>query len=162
MIVFSKTEEEHLHCLCIVFECFREHSLKLKPTKCEFFKNEINYLAHHISKEGVQPSKENLKAVARFILPQTFTKIWAFLGSVGHYQPFIKGFPCIAQPPHVYLSGEGISKRSEHVMLMEDVLGAFEALKNACLMFPVPAFADFNKLFLLETDGSKGKGINLI
>ena len=38
VIVFSKVEEEHLHCLCIVFECFREHNLKLKPTKCEFFK----------------------------------------------------------------------------------------------------------------------------
>ena len=57
MIVFSKTEEEHLHCLCVVFEHFREQNLKLKPTKCEFFKNKINYLAHHISKEGVQSSK---------------------------------------------------------------------------------------------------------
>ena len=53
MIVFSKMEEEHLHCLPIVFENFREHNLNLKPTKCEFFKNEINYLAHHFSKEGV-------------------------------------------------------------------------------------------------------------
>ena len=53
MIIFSKMEEEHLHHLCVVFECFREHNLKLTLTKCKFFKNEINYLAHHISKEGV-------------------------------------------------------------------------------------------------------------
>ena len=59
MIVFSKTEEEHLHHLCIVFECFREHHLKLKPTNCEFFKSKINYLAYHVSKEGIQLSKEN-------------------------------------------------------------------------------------------------------
>ena len=84
MIVFSKTEEEDLHCLWIVFKCFREHNLKLKPTKCEFFKNEIIYLAHHISNEGVQPSKENLKAVARFAPSQTYTKIQVFLGLVGH------------------------------------------------------------------------------
>ena len=32
--VFSKTEEEHLHHLCIVFKDFREHNLKLKLTKC--------------------------------------------------------------------------------------------------------------------------------
>ena len=64
VIVFSKTEEEHLQCLCVVFECFWEHNLKLKPSKCEFFHNEINYLAHHVSKEGVHASKENLKAVA--------------------------------------------------------------------------------------------------
>ena len=55
MIIFSKTEKEHLHYMHIVFECFREHNLRLKPTKCKFFKKEINYLAHHISKEGVWP-----------------------------------------------------------------------------------------------------------
>ena len=53
IIVFSKMEEEHLHHLHVVFEHLREHILKLKPTKCEFFRNKINYLAHHVSKEGV-------------------------------------------------------------------------------------------------------------
>ena len=62
VIVFLKTEEEHLHYLHIVFKHFREHHLKLKLTKSEFFKSEIIYLAHHVSKEGIWPSKENLKA----------------------------------------------------------------------------------------------------
>ena len=85
MIIISKMEEEHLHHLCIVFEHFREHNLKLKQMKCEFFKNHTNYLAHHVFKDSVQPSKENLMAVARFTPPQTYTKIQAFLGLVGHY-----------------------------------------------------------------------------
>ena len=75
VIIFSKTEEAHLHHLHIVFEHFREHNLKLKPTKYEFIRNEINYLALHISKEGIKPSKENLKAVAEFTPPQTYTAI---------------------------------------------------------------------------------------
>ena len=70
MLVFSKMEEEHVQCLCVAFNCFWEHNLKLKSAKCEFFQNEINYLAHHASKSGVRPSKENLKAVAEFALPQ--------------------------------------------------------------------------------------------
>ena len=41
----------------VVFECLREHGLKLKPTKCDLFKTEIIYLAHHMSKEGVKPSE---------------------------------------------------------------------------------------------------------
>ena len=53
MTVFRKMEEEYLQCLCIAFDDFREHILRLKPTKCEFFWNEINYLAHHISREDV-------------------------------------------------------------------------------------------------------------
>ena len=48
VIIFSNMEEEHLHHLCHVFKHFREHNLKFKPTKCEFFKNEINNLAHHV------------------------------------------------------------------------------------------------------------------
>ena len=92
VIVFSKTKEEHMQCLHAVFEHFQEHKLKLKLSKCAFFCSEINYLAHHVSKEGIWPSKENLKFVAEFTLPKTYTKIWAFLGLVGHYPQFIKGF----------------------------------------------------------------------
>ena len=73
MIFFSKTAEEHLQCLHIVFKCFQEHNLKLKLSKCEFFHNEINYLAHHVSKEGIWPSKDNVKTVAEFTPPQTYT-----------------------------------------------------------------------------------------
>ena len=79
-------EEEHIQCLCIVFDHFWEHNLKLKPTKCEFFWSEINYLAHHVYKEGVRPSKENLKVVAELTLSKTYMEISAFLGLVGHYQ----------------------------------------------------------------------------
>ena len=52
-----------------VFNQFWEHNLRLKPSKCEFFRDEINYLAHHVSEEGMQQSKETLKAVAEFALP---------------------------------------------------------------------------------------------
>ena len=48
--------EENLHSLCVVFDWFREFNLKLKPSKCILFKEEINYLAHQVSKEGVQPT----------------------------------------------------------------------------------------------------------
>ena len=86
VIVFSKMEEEHLQHLCFVFEHFWEQNLKLKTTKCEFFQNKINYLAHYVSREGVRSSKENLKVVAKFTLLQTYMEIQAFLGLVGYYQ----------------------------------------------------------------------------
>ena len=147
---FLKAEEEHLQCLCIVFDCFRKHNLRLKPTKCKFLWNEIPYLAHHISREGVQPSKENLKPVAEFAPPWTYTNIWAFLGLVGYYQQFIKEFACIVQSLHKNPSGEVASKKNKQVMLMEEALGAFEMFKKTCPELPVLAFADFNKPFLLK------------
>ena len=60
VIVYSKMPAEHLQRMWVVFDCLRMHDLKLKSSKCDLFKTEINYLAHHVSKAGVLPSKKNL------------------------------------------------------------------------------------------------------
>ena len=144
IVVFLQTSEEHLHWLWVVFDQFREHNLKLKPLKCNLFREEITYWAHQVLKEGVQPSNLNLTAIAECMLPQTYTEVCAF-----------HGFACIAQPLREHLAGEGASRKSEWVLLSEDALKAFEALKQACMTAPILAFADYTKPFLLETDASK-------
>ena len=65
VIVFSKMEEEHLKCLHIVFDHFWENNLRLKPTVGEFVWDEIDYLAHIVSKEGVAQQRES-KSSGRF------------------------------------------------------------------------------------------------
>ena len=158
VIVFSHTEEEHLERMRVIFDRLREHNLKLKPSKCEVFKTEINYLAHHVSKKGVQPSKKNLESIAQCPPPDTYTKVKSFVGLVGHYRRFIKGFARIAAPLYDLTSGENKDKKSERVDLPTEALEAFEHLKAACLQAPILAFPDFDKPFLLETDAS-GKGL---
>ena len=155
LIVFSQTAEEHLHRSCVVFNCLRECNLKLKPLKCSLFREEINYLAHKVSKAGIRPSNINVKAIAEYTPLQTYTEIRAFLGLVGHYRHFIKGFSQIAQPFNEHLAGEGASRKLERVSLSEGALKAFETLKRACMNSPVLAFADYTKDFLLETDTSR-------
>ena len=86
VIVFGRTEEEHLEHLQVVFEHFREFNLKLKPSKCNLFQSEIIYLVHHVSKEGVHPSKDNVHAIEEFPMPETFTQVRAFCGLAGHYR----------------------------------------------------------------------------
>ena len=151
VIVFSHTEEEHLERMRVIFDCLREHGLKLKPSKCEVFRTEINYLAHHVSKKGVQPSKKNLESIAQCPPPDTYTKVKSFVGLVGHYRRFIKGFARIAAPLYDLTSGENKDKKSERVDLPAEDFEAFEHLKVACLQAPILAFPDFNKPFLLET-----------
>ena len=75
IILFSKMKEEYVQHLYVVFDHFQKHNLKLKPTRCKFFWDEITYLSHHVSKEGVRPSKENLIAMAEVALPQTYMEI---------------------------------------------------------------------------------------
>ena len=61
-----------------------------------------------------------------------------------------------------HLAGEGASRKLEWVLISEDALEAFKALKQACMSSPVLAFADYTKDFLLKTDASKeGLGVVL-
>ena len=154
VIVFSEMPEEHLLRMRVVFNCLREHGLKLKPSKCDVFKTEINYLAHHVSKEGVRPSKKNLESIAQCPPSNTYTKVKSFVGLVGHYRCFIKGFAKIVAPLYDLTSGENKDKKSEHVDLSPEAREAFERLKANCLQAPILAFPDFKKPFLLETDAS--------
>ena len=141
--MFSHTKEEHLERMRVIFDRLREHGLKSKPSKCEVFKTEINYLAHHVSKKGVQPSKKNLESIAQCPPPDTYTKVKSFVGLVGHYRRFIKGFARIAAPLYDLTSGENKDKKSERVDLLTEALEAFEHLKAACLQAPILAFSDF-------------------
>ena len=89
-------------------------------------------------------------------------EIHAFLGLVGHYQQFMKGFAQITQPLNKHLAGEGASRKTEWMSLTEDALEAFQALKQAYMSAPILTFADYTKDFLLETDASKeGLGVVL-
>ena len=161
VIVFSKMPEEHLQRMHVVFDDLHEHGLKLKPSKCDVFKLEINYLAHHVSWKGVLPSKKNLESIAQCPPPDTYTKVKSFVGLVGHYRCFIKGFAKIAAPLYDLTSGDNKDKKSEHVDLSPEAHEAFDCLKAAILQAPILAFPDFNKSFLLETDAS-GRGLGAV
>ena len=125
------------------------------------FKSEINYLAHHVSRKGVLPSKKNLESIAQCPPPDTYTKVKSFVGPVGHYRCFIKGFAKIAAPLYDLTSGNNKDKKSEHVDLSQEAHEAFYCLKAACLQTPILVFPDFNKPFLLETDAS-GRGLGAV
>ena len=154
VIIYSKTEEEHLVRLRAVLEPFMENGLKLKPSKCNFFHTEINYLGHKVSATGMEPGTKGLKGIAEIAPPTTYTQVRKFLGAMGYFCRFIKGYGKIAKPLNDLLQGENSKLKSHPVRLPPDALAAFQELKMKCLTAPVLAFADFKKPFLLETDAS--------
>ena len=82
-------------------------------------------------------------------------EVHAFLGLMGHYRQFKKGFAHIAQLLNECLTGEAASRKLEWMSLSEDALEAFNTLKQACMCVPILAFTNYMKEFLLETDASK-------
>ena len=86
IVVYARTLQDHLYRLRRVFDRFREHRLKLKPSKCAFFKEEITYLGHRVSAEGVKPATINIDKILKKRPPRTYTEIREFLGMVNHYR----------------------------------------------------------------------------
>ena len=75
VITFSNNEDDHLHHMRVIFDRFRVEHLKLKPSKCSLFRDEIVFLTHRVMKDGVQPSEEHVKAITNFPEPDSYTSI---------------------------------------------------------------------------------------
>ena len=85
VIVFSKTLEEHVFRLRAVFEKLKQAGLKLKPSKCEFFKQELTYIGHVASKDGTQTNPKKVEAIPKWPTPTNMTEVGSFLGFTNYY-----------------------------------------------------------------------------
>ena len=72
---FSKTLEEHLLRLRAVFEKLKQVGLKLKPSKCELSRQELIYLGHVLSKDGIQTDPKKVKAICEWPVPTNVTEV---------------------------------------------------------------------------------------
>ena len=66
VIVFSETLEDHIAHLKAVFDRFRSAGLMLNPGKCKIVHDEVEYLGHVVTPQGLQPNCRNLNAVRHF------------------------------------------------------------------------------------------------
>ena len=92
IIVFSRSEEEHLQHLEEIFKRLRHFDLKMKREKSSFFKKHIQYLGHLVSEQGFEPLPEKLEAIRNMLHPKTPKEVKQFLGLIGYYQKFIPRF----------------------------------------------------------------------
>ena len=130
VIVYSEMPEDPLTRLQAVFDRFTHHRLKLKPSKCHFFKEEISYLGHEISAKGMLPGQKDIKEITRMGPPMMYTGIRKFIGTIGYFHCFTKNFAQIAKPLNDLL-GCGNNKLKNHpVSLTVAAEEAFHTLKK--------------------------------
>ncbi|VDI31060.1 Hypothetical predicted protein [Mytilus galloprovincialis] len=98
ILIFSKSFEEHLNHLQLVFDRLISAGLTLKPSKCLFARPEVIYLGHKISKKGVQADISKVEAVESFPVPKTEKNVRSFLGLTNYYRKFIKGYSHLSTP----------------------------------------------------------------
>ena len=80
ILVYSKSKQEHEEHLRIVLEILREKQLYAKFSKCEFWLDQVAFLGHIISKDGVSVDPAKIKAVKDWPAPKSVTEIRSFLG----------------------------------------------------------------------------------
>ena len=146
--VFSRTFQEHLSHLRLVFNRLRTAGLKLKPSKCSFFKTEMEFLGHHVSQSGIAPLPGKIDAIRHMTQPTSLRDIQVFLGMVGYYCQFIPHFSELAEPLVRLLIKE------VPFVWDEEQDSAFNALREALASSPVLVHPDFDKPFVLFTDAS--------
>ena len=84
VIVFSATVEQQMERLRLIFDRIRSAHLQLKPKKCHLFQEEVSFLGHRVSAQGVTTEEDKVQAVREWPVPQTVKAVRAFLGLTGY------------------------------------------------------------------------------
>ena len=149
IIVFSETYEDHLEHLQAVFDRLRKANLKLKISKCDFVKKQLNYLGHIISDDGISVDPGKVSVMENLQPPENIRDVRSFLGMTSYYRKYVPNFSKIARPL------TALTRKNARFKWMDEAQTAFETLKAALLQAPILAFPDISKPFKLFTDASQ-------
>eukprot|EP00253_Pinus_taeda_P032966 PITA_32966 len=149
ILIYSCTIEEHHEHLRIVLQTLREHQLYAKFSKCDFFKAEIQYLGHVITKDGIAVDPEKIKAIMEWPVPKDVADVRSFMGLAGYYRRFVEGFSKVAFPI------TSLQKKGKLFHWTPNCQKSFEQLKHLLTTAPILSIADPNKDYVVCTDASK-------
>ena len=148
IIIVGKTFDEHLHNLSAVYKRIEGAGLKLKPAKCLFFQEKVQYLGHIVSREGITPDSDRVEKVASWPVPTSTQTVQQFLGLANYYRRFIRDFSAIAKPLH------RLTKKGATFKWTETCQSSFDKLRKCLCTPPVTVFPDVSQKFILDTDAS--------
>lgn len=149
ILCYATTWERAVEGLTLVFEKLRWAGLKLKPSKCHLFRQEVAYLGHIVSKEGIKTDPAKGRIVQNWPVPTSDADVRSFLGCAGYYRRFIKDYSEIAQPLTALL------KKHVQFIWSSGCQGSFETLKEKLTTAPILTCPVRVGTFILDTDASK-------
>jgi RNase H-like domain found in reverse transcriptase/Reverse transcriptase (RNA-dependent DNA polymerase) len=145
-----ETEEQHVqrHRTYVkrILAKLMEHNLFLKPEKCVFEQQSIEFLGVWITQGEVQMDDTKVEKVRNWRPLTNITEVRKFLDFTGYYCYFIKDYSKIARPllQLTHLTSTWHWDKDEQT--------AFETLRQAMINKPVLRQPDFIKPFFLLTD----------
>ena len=168
--MFIVKTDSHLADIQKVLRRLRENGSKLKPSKCELFKNRVKYLGHIVSHDGYQIDTSNVRAInaLRQSNPKTVGEVRRLLGLLNYYRKYVENFSKIASPIFDLLkklessktkaTGFKKNKQIPSKQLIEWTAvhqSALDRLIDCLVSPPVLAYPEFDKPYILHTDASQ-------
>jgi len=148
ILIYSESKEEHANHLRVVLEVLREHKLYGKLSKCEFWLDEVQFLGHVISAQGISVDPAKIEMVLKWERPQTMTEVRSFLGLVGYYRRFVEGFSKMVSPL------TQLTRKDQPFSWTDECEVCFEDMKRRLTTAPILAIPDTAKRFEMYCDAS--------
>ena len=151
VIVFSKKRSNHIADLSAVLDRIRAAGLKLKPSKCSLFREQVLYLGHVISTAGVSPDPEKLRVLREWPAPSKVREMQSFLGFINFYAEYLADATQLTAQLYDLTTGH---KGDDPIKLSPQNVAAFEEIKRKLCAAPQLAHPDLDRPFTLYTDAS--------
>ena len=148
VLILGKSSQEHFDNVRLVLDRFREHRIKLKPSKCVFFQTELKFLGKLVSREGVRIDPEKVEKVVNWPQPKCTKDVESFLGLVNYHREHVRQFAEIASPLYS-LTGPKIKFVWE-----QQHTEAFGKLKEVLVSAPVLGYPRNEGAYILDCDAS--------
>lgn len=154
ILIFSTSEDEHTEHLKTVLSRLDRNGLRIHLTKCQFFQNEIIFLGHKITKDGLSPTEQKITTVENLQYPQTISELRGQLGLLNFYRPFMKNAAANLAPLNDLLKGHTKRRDKTKIIWTEELRQAHRLAKSSLVNYLKLAYPRPNAQLRLTTDAS--------
>ena len=150
ILIHTRTWEEHIKALRELFRRLLAAGMTIRPTKCLFGVNTVDFLGHHLEEGLIGLHEDNVTKIRDAPRPTTKKQIRSFMGLAGYYRDFIPNFAALAAPLSD-LTRKGQPNKVEWGEAQEK---AYQSIKALLTKEPVLRLPDSRKTYFLQTDAS--------
>lgn len=146
VLVYSRTLAEHRRHVRLVLDILRKHQLYAKESKCEFFRDHVDFLGHRVDRDGVHMMEDKVRAIRDWPTPTSVEEVRSFLGMAGYYRKFICNFSSLAAPLTQLL------KKGTRFEWTSDLESSFRKLIDATTTAPTLVLPDPRLPYVITAD----------
>lgn len=153
ILIASSSPREHLEHIKVILQRLSDNGLSINLSKCVFAAQEVKFLGHTVSKGGITPLPEKVKAIYEFPKPENIQQLRRFLGMINFYRRNLPKAAEVQAPLTAYLAK---SKKNDKTPISwtTDAETAFARCKQDLAKASLIAHPAANAKLRLITDAS--------